>query len=98
MRDVEDALARYRSEEERRGHLVQSVIAARSTLAIAEDQYRTGFITFINVLGAQDALLNAQDQLAQSDASVASDIVAVYKALGGGWSTAPPPARRDDDQ
>jgi multidrug efflux system outer membrane protein len=98
LRDVEDALARYRSEEERRGHLVQSVIAARSTLAIAEDQYRTGFITFINVLGAQDALLNAQDQLAQSDASVASDIVAVYKALGGGWSTAPPPARRDDDQ
>ncbi len=93
LRDVEDALARYRSEEARRAHLVQEVAAARSTLSIAEDQYRTGFVTFINVLAAQDALLNAQDQLAQSDASVASDLVAVYKALGGGWSMAATPPR-----
>jgi len=87
LRDVEDALARYQAEETRRESLLKSVSAADGTLAIAQDQYHTGFVTFINVLQAQYALLNAEDQLTQSDALVVTDLVAIYKALGGGWST-----------
>lgn len=86
LRDVEDALIRYRSAESRRESLSAAVDAAQGSLTIAEDQYRTGFVTFINVLQAQNALLNARDQLTQSRAQVASDLVAIYKALGGGWS------------
>ena len=86
LRDVEDALARYRAEESRRDALARSVSAAKGSLSIAEDQYRTGFVTFINVLQAQITVFNAQDQLAQSDGQVVTDLVAIYKALGGGWS------------
>ncbi len=86
FRDVEDALARFKAEDDRRASLAQSVTAAQSTLKIAQDQYRAGTVTFINVLQAQDALLNSRDQLTQSDAQALSDLVSVYKALGGGWS------------
>jgi outer membrane protein TolC len=57
-----------------------------------EDQYRTGLVTFINVLQAENAELNARDQLTQADAQALTDLVAVYKALGGGWAC-PPSAR-----
>ncbi len=86
LREVEDDLARYTAEESRRANLAQSVGSAQNSLRIAEDQYRTGFVTFINVLSAETTLLNAEDQLTQSDAQVATDLVAIYKALGGGWS------------
>jgi len=86
LRDVEDALARYGSEETRRQHLALQVNATKASLVIAQDQYRTGFVTFINVLQAENALLSAEDQLAQSDSLMLTDLVAVYKALGGGWS------------
>jgi NodT family efflux transporter outer membrane factor (OMF) lipoprotein len=86
LRDVEDALARFRADEDRRRSLAQAVGAATSTLAIAEGQYQTGFVAFINVLQAQNALFNAEDQLDQADATADTDLVSIYKALGGGWS------------
>jgi outer membrane protein, multidrug efflux system len=89
FRDVEDALARYKAEDSRRASLAQSVTAARNSFAIAEDQYRAGLVNFINVLQAEVALLNSQDQLTQSDAQMLSDLASLYKALGGGWSTLP---------
>jgi len=85
LRDVEDALTRYENEETRRTHLILAVNAAKGSLTIAQDQYRTGFVPFINVLQSENALLNAEDQLTQSDATVATDMVSIYKALGGGW-------------
>ncbi|HEX4740318.1 MAG TPA: efflux transporter outer membrane subunit [Caulobacteraceae bacterium] len=85
LRDVEDALTRYENEESRRMNLIQAADAARGSLKIAQDQYTTGFVPFINVYQSENALLNAEDQLTQSDAAVASDLVSVYKALGGGW-------------
>jgi len=88
LRDVEDALARHRYEEHRRESLVLAVSAAQGTLGIAEDRYETGFVTFVDVLQAQYVLLNAKDLLTQSDALVVTDLVAIYKALGGGWSGA----------
>jgi NodT family efflux transporter outer membrane factor (OMF) lipoprotein len=90
LRDVEDALTRYENEEVRRTSLESAVTAAKGSLQIAQDQYRTGFEPFINVLQSENALLNAEDQLTQSDASVATDLVAVYKALGGGWADPAP--------
>jgi len=86
LRDVEDALARHRTDEDRRAALAQSVAASRASLVIAEDQYETGLVTFINVLQAETAELNARDQLIQVDALALTDLVAVYKALGGGWA------------
>jgi NodT family efflux transporter outer membrane factor (OMF) lipoprotein len=86
LRDVEDALARRQAEEVRRERLEQAVRAAEGTLDIANTRYQTGFVPFVNVLQAQYALLNARDQLTQCQALVVTDLVALYKALGGGWS------------
>jgi NodT family efflux transporter outer membrane factor (OMF) lipoprotein len=86
LRDVEDGLARYQAEETRRDELAKSVSAAEATLGIAQDRYRTGFVTFVDVLNAQYALLGTKDQLTQSEALLATDLIALYKALGGGWA------------
>jgi NodT family efflux transporter outer membrane factor (OMF) lipoprotein len=86
FRDVEDALARYASEDQRRAQLAQSLAAAQNSLSIAQDQYRVGLVAFNNVLLAENAVLNGQDQLAQSDGQRLTDLVSLYKALGGGWS------------
>jgi NodT family efflux transporter outer membrane factor (OMF) lipoprotein len=86
LRDVEDALSRYRFEQQHQAALAGAVDATRNSLGIAEDRYKTGFIAFTDVLQAQNALLTQQDQLTQSDAQLLSDLVALYKALGGGWS------------
>lgn len=94
LRDVEDALARYRSEEARRAQLAQAVTAAANSLSIAQDQYRVGLVTFINVYSAENALLNARDQLVQSQTQSDSDLVSLYKALGGGWSVSPVDTKR----
>ncbi|HXV01035.1 MAG TPA: efflux transporter outer membrane subunit [Caulobacteraceae bacterium] len=85
LREVEDALARYRAEEARRAQLETAVTAAAGSLAIARDQYQVGLATYINVYAAENALLNARDQLVQSQAQSDTDLVALYKALGGGW-------------
>jgi outer membrane protein TolC len=58
-------------------------------LHIAEEQYRAGLVTFINVLDAQATLLTARDQVTQSEQTFAEDLVSVYKALGGGWTPDP---------
>jgi multidrug efflux system outer membrane protein len=88
FREVEDALAKFRSEDERRTHLVEASSSAERNLKIAQDQYGAGTVAFINVLQAETTLLNSRDQLVQSDAEALSDLVALYKALGGGWSAA----------
>jgi outer membrane protein, multidrug efflux system len=86
FREVEDALARFKSEDDRRAHLTDAVGAAERNLKIAQDQYGAGTVTFLNVLQAENALLNSRDQLVQSDAQALADLTALYKALGGGWS------------
>ena len=55
---------------------------------LAENQYRAGLVTYLNVLTAQTTQLTAEDQLTQSRQQLAQNLVSLYKALGGGWSTA----------
>ncbi|HEX4050095.1 MAG TPA: efflux transporter outer membrane subunit [Steroidobacteraceae bacterium] len=86
LRDVEDSLSRYRFDQQRHAALARAVAATSNSLSIAQDQYKTGFVTFINVLQSQYTLLSLQDQLTESDAQLLTDLVALYKALGGGWS------------
>lgn len=86
IQDAEDALTRYEAEQRRLLALREEQAAARSSLHIAEEQYKAGLVTFINVLTATSALLDAQDQVAQSEQALAQDLVSVYTALGGGWS------------
>jgi hypothetical protein len=54
-------------------------------LDLAVQQYREGIVDFTTVLVAQQSLLSVQDNLAAALGNIASNLVGVYKALGGGW-------------
>jgi outer membrane protein, multidrug efflux system len=85
LRDVDNALAVYRTDQARRASLADSVAAQQAAFELARDSYRKGIVTFINVLDAERQLGDAQQQYAQGTMQVSTDLVALYKALGGGW-------------
>ncbi len=92
LRDVEDALSRYAADQDQGQSLRQSLQASDRALTIARQSYQVGLVDFSDVLGAQAAVLNTQDQLAQNDAALCRDLASLYKALGGGWSAQDPTA------
>lgn len=87
LRDVENALVAYAEEQNRRIALVAAVQAAQSAAGLAANQYAAGLIDFLAVLDTQRSLLSLQDQLSQSEAAITSNLVRLYKAMGGGWTT-----------
>jgi outer membrane protein, multidrug efflux system len=86
LQNVEDALSRYAADQRRIQAQQSSVDAASNSLTIARQQYATGLVTFLNVLQAEQTLLNARADLAQDQGQLATDLASLYKALGGGWS------------
>ncbi|MFI5317189.1 MAG: efflux transporter outer membrane subunit [Myxococcota bacterium] len=84
--EVENALVAYAQEQERRTALADGTAAAERALVLAQDQYGSGLIDFQVVLDSQRALYLLQDQLAASEGQVTSDLVRLYKAIGGGWT------------
>ncbi len=85
LRDVEDALVAFTNEKSRRVSLAAAEKAAGRAADLANTLWSAGRTDFLAVLQAQRDLLAAQDSLVQSDRLAASDLVALYKALGGGW-------------
>ena len=84
--EVRDALAASAQEFERNVALKSGIAAAHDALGVAGDRYRSGLADFSNVIGAQQALLSLEDQYAVSRGQMTSNIVRVFKALGGGWA------------
>ena len=70
--------------------LAAAVTSARDSVRISRDQYKQGLIDFLQVLDAQRQLLSSDDALAQSDMQIATNLVGLYKALGGGWEMVTP--------
>ena len=85
--DVEDALVAYANEQVRQQALTQAVAANRRARELANELYTKGLGNFLNVLDAERSLDLTADQLADSERAVADNLVALYKALGGGWET-----------
>lgn len=83
--EVANALVNYFRLRERRESLARAVDADRTAFELANDLWTRGLTDFLNVLDTQRALFILQDQLAESDAQVTTSLIAVYKALGGGW-------------
>jgi multidrug efflux system outer membrane protein len=88
LRDVDNALAVYRSDLSHRDALSATVDAQQSAFDLARARYEKGFVSFIDVLDAQRQLSQAQAQFVQAQTQVETDLVALYKALGGGWQSA----------
>lgn len=89
LEEAENALVAYVNQHLRRRSLVLAAQAAESALALARDQYTSGLVDFQSVLDTQQSLLVVQEQLATSDGEVTSNLVRLYKALGGGWASLP---------
>lgn len=86
LEDVENGLAAYYAERERNRVLTESVRVNEEAVALALDRYRRGLTTFLDVLIAQRALYAAQSNLTESNGLQLTDLVALHKALGGGWN------------
>jgi NodT family efflux transporter outer membrane factor (OMF) lipoprotein len=83
--EVANALVDYARIRDRRDSLALAVQADQQAVDLASDLWTRGLTDFLNVLDTQRALYVLQDQLAESDAAVTTSLVALYKALGGGW-------------
>jgi NodT family efflux transporter outer membrane factor (OMF) lipoprotein len=92
--DVDNALTAYEAEQTRRDELVQAVAENQRALGLAQSRYQQGVADFLTVLVAQTNLLASQQQLADSTTTVSSNLVVLYKALGGGWETDMPEERK----
>jgi NodT family efflux transporter outer membrane factor (OMF) lipoprotein len=86
LEETEDALTAYAREKERRERLAAAVESSRLAVSLSTEVYTRGLADFLTVLDAQRQQLSAEDDLAQSDTAVVSNLVALYKALGGGWN------------
>jgi NodT family efflux transporter outer membrane factor (OMF) lipoprotein len=89
LRDVESALVAYDKEQQRRTLLADAVAANRRAVELSTILYTQGLTDFLNVLNAQRSLFVSEDALVRSDVTVAQNLVALYKALGGGWESNP---------
>lgn len=86
LEEVQNALANYSQEQERRDRLNQAVQQSQLAIDLAGEQYRAGLVDFLSVLDAQRELYANEDQFVQSQTSVTTHVIALYRALGGGWN------------
>jgi outer membrane protein, multidrug efflux system len=89
LEETENALVGYSNEQERRERLKRAIAANRTALDLARSQYRAGIADFLTVLDAERTLSENEDLLAQSQTTVVTRLVSLYRALGGGWSVSP---------
>lgn len=87
LEDVENALVAYLRSGDRRRFLEDAASENRKSVALADDLYRKGLTSFIDVLDAQRALYATETELGRSLADVTLNLVTLYKALGGGWES-----------
>jgi outer membrane protein, multidrug efflux system len=85
LEETENALVAYAEEQQRRDSLVEAVRSAQQALELAQFKYQAGLIDFLALLDAQRSLLAYQDELSLSNGTVTSNLVRLYKTLGGGW-------------
>jgi multidrug efflux system outer membrane protein len=89
LEETDNALVNFDNERQRRERLQAVVRASHTALDLAQIQYKAGLADFLTVLDSERTLAGDQDQLAQSQVSVMTNLISLYKALGGGWEVKP---------
>jgi outer membrane protein, multidrug efflux system len=85
LHEVENDLTAYGTEQSRHGALAETLAQNRTALTLAQQRYESGVASFLDVLDAERTLQQTELSLTDSTAAVSTDLVALYKALGGGW-------------
>lgn len=83
--EVENALVAFLRSKQEAAYLRRSVVAARSAVKEVQDQYQDGTASYNRVVDAQKSLLTAEERYLAAHSDVLTNLVAVYKGLGGGW-------------
>jgi outer membrane protein, multidrug efflux system len=89
FRETEDALVTYRKTGEQRQAQAARVEAERKVVELADLRYRGGVAAYLEVLDAQRSLFGAELDETQTIGAHYVSLVRLYKALGGGWPSAP---------
>ena len=85
LEETENALVQYSEEQTRRERLDNAVKSNEEAVRLSSELYRAGLADFLAVLDAQRELYANEDLLAQSRTTQTVNLIALYKALGGGW-------------
>jgi outer membrane protein, multidrug efflux system len=86
LEEVQNALVNYSQEQERRDRLNQAIQQSQLAVDLAGEQYRAGLVDFLSVLEAQGQLFANEDEWVQSQTNVTTQVITLYRALGGGWT------------
>ncbi|MBG49740.1 MAG: hypothetical protein CML05_15740 [Pseudozobellia sp.] len=85
LEEIKTSLSNYTKELQRREILRISSEASAQAADFAKQRFNSGLDSFIDYLNADNVLLQAENALALSEISSATSLIAIYKALGGGW-------------
>lgn len=94
LEEVENAMGAYAQAQHKSRSLAEAVKAAEAAAELAQIKYRAGVSDFTTVLETERSLLSYRDQLLQSDGTVVTNLIKLYKALGGGWTLLAPAAEK----
>jgi multidrug efflux system outer membrane protein len=85
LEEIENALTDFSKEEERRLNLQEAARSSAEASRLAHSRFEAGLDNFLDLLDTERTQLETEDALAVSEISTALQLVAIYKALGGGW-------------
>jgi outer membrane protein, multidrug efflux system len=91
LEETENALVTHARTRDQLIHATDAAQSSAAAAKLARVRYEGGIVDFLEVLDAERTQLDAEDRMAQSRTDAATSLVAVYKALGGGWEGAPLP-------
>ena len=89
LEDADGSLRAYERSAVTRAHLERAAHAAGEAARLARLRYENGLSDFLEVLDADRARLSAEDELIKAHTESATGLIAVFKALGGGWDGPP---------
>ena len=86
-REAEDSTIGFLKSQEEYDELRQTYEAARRSTELSLYQYQEGLVDYQRVLDSQRNLLASQESLTRVSGDIATNLIALYKAMGGGWET-----------
>ncbi len=87
LKETEQAMTIYGAELDRRAALLEVQDKSGRAYQIAQGEALAGSISTLDLLTAEQAVINANAAMAASDSALAQDQIGLFKALGGGWRT-----------
>ncbi|MDO4573839.1 MAG: efflux transporter outer membrane subunit [Planctomycetia bacterium] len=87
--EVDNAISNYVRLQQRVEYLEETVVRYRQALQLSEQLYSAGRNNYLPVLDSQRYVLEYEELLAVARANLATSVVQIYKALGGGWQVDP---------